>query len=206
MDSRTLSLNRPPNSANRNNRTKSRRVMSKRASSLNRPPNSANRTRMNRLGSVVRSVRRRAGSVGSSMRSALSRVGPAINSMRLTRGSERRHRNRKNKIRYDILENEIVKTINETPPEKLKKELLRKLDEKLNFKIHSEDDYQTYSCNETEENKRLLHDYIFVTGQLYFSYDGIIQQILKEVTKQAEVRILYCTPTEPPTGPIRDSF
>jgi len=170
--------------------------MSKRASSLNRPP--TNRTRMNRLGSVVRSARRRAGSVGSSMRSALSRVGPAINSMRLTRGAKRRDRNRKSQIRYDILENEIVTTINETSPEKLKKELLRKLDEKLNFKTHYEDGYQTYSCNETKENKTLLHDYIFVTGQLYFMYDGIIQQILKEVKKQAEVRIEYCTPTEPP--------
>jgi|688.fasta_scaffold293946_3 hypothetical protein len=187
MFARALSLNRPP--TNRNNRTKSR-SMSKRASSLNRPPN---RTRMNRLGSV----RRRVGSVANSMRSALGRVGPAINSMGLTRSSKRRHRNRKNRIRYDILEKEIVTTIEENPANELKKELLRKLDEKLNFKTHYEEGYHPYStCDQTEKNKILLDDYIFVTGQLSFRYHGIIKEILTEVNKQAEARINYCTPTD----------
>jgi vesicle coat complex subunit len=193
MFSRALSLNRPP--TNGNSRTKSR-SMSKRAS-LNRPPN----RRMSRLGSVVRSARRRVGSAANSMRSALGRVGPAINSMGLTRGSKRRHRNRKSKIRYNILENEIVTTIEENQEKtakELKKELLRKLDEKLNFKTHSEEGYSTYhTCDRTEKNETLLDDYIFVTGQLSFSYHGIIKQILKEVNKEAESRINYCTPTDP---------
>jgi hypothetical protein len=162
---------------------------------------------MNRLGSVVRSARRRVGSAANSMRSArrrvgsaLGRVGPAINSMRLSRGAKRRDRNRKSQIRYDILEREIVKTIkeNQENPKELKKELLRKLDEKLNFKTHYEEGYHPYStCDETKENETLLDDYIFVTGQLYFSYDGIIKQILEEVTKEAQFRITYCTPTDP---------
>ena len=198
---RTSSLNRPPKNLSRRNSA----VRSARGSAVNRM-RSASRgvgSAVNRMrsasrgvGSAVnrmRSASRGVGSVVNRMRSASRGVGSAINSLRLTSGAKRRHRNRRDRERRDILESEIKTMIEEKSSQELKEELLRNLDEKLKFKTHSEEGYHTYyTCDKTKENETLLDDYIFVIGQLYFSYSGTIQQILKEVRREAEIRTNYC--------------
>ena len=153
----------------------------------NRPANRSFLNSMSRAGNAVR----------NSMHKTRRYVGSSINSMGLTRGARRRDRKRKSEIRYDILENEIVTTIKENSSQELKKELLRKLDEKLNFKTHYEEGYRPYStCVRSEKNKTLLDDYIFVIGQLYFTYGETTKKILEEVRKEAEFRTSYCAPTD----------
>jgi hypothetical protein len=196
MFARALSLIRPPTT--RNSRTNSRR-MSKRASSLNRPPN---RTRMNRLGSAVNSVRRRAGSVASGMRSVRRRAGsalgsiiPAMNKRGLLPYGRSRHRKREyNKLEHH-LKSEIESIIkrNTENTDNLKKELIDLLDDRIDFN-------HNYSyCYPSEEKYKIASLFEYIIYKMYAYHDSDYKHltpILEKVKNVADDRKFRCQPLD----------
>ena len=153
------------------------------------------------VGNSMRTTRR---AVRNSMRSTRTAVGTAINSMKLTNGAIRRVRNRIDEARRNILESEIVNTIKENKektPEELKKELLRNLDEKINFRIHSGDNFYTYyKCNRTKKNETMVDDYSYIINQLslsnFYNYGYSLKNALREVKEEVDSRMHHCETTE----------
>jgi hypothetical protein len=139
--------------------------------------------------------------VRNSMRTTRTAVGTAINSMKLTHGARRRLRNRRDEARRNILEREIKSVIERTSPKDLKKELLRNLDEKINFKIHSGENFYTYyTCDRSTKNETMVDDYSYIINQMiysmYYDYSLEIKNVLIKVKEEVDSRMHHCEPTE----------
>jgi hypothetical protein len=153
------------------------------------------------LGNRMRTTRT---AVRNSMRTTRTAVGTAINSMKLTHGARRRVRNRRDEVRRNILEREIVKTIKENKEKTakdLKKELLRNLDEKINFRIHSGENFYTYyTCDRSTKNETMVDDYSYIINQMiysmYYDYSLEIKNVLIKVKEEVDSRMHHCKPTE----------
>jgi len=154
------------------------------------------------VGNSMRTTRR---AVRNSMRTTRTAVGTAINSMKLTHGAIRRVRNRIDEARRKILEMEIKSVIKRTSPKDLKKELLRNLDEKINFRIHSGDNFYTYyTCDRSKKNETMVDDYSYIINQLSLSnfsnhgygYSLEIKNALREVKEEVDSRMHHCERTE----------
>lgn len=156
-------------------------------------PSRSNRSVLNRMSRASNAVR-------NSMHKTKKYVGSSINSMRLTRGARRRDRNRRDQARRDILEIEINTVIQGKSSQELKQELIRNLDEKINFRIHSGNNFYTYyTCDRSTKNETMVNDYSYIINQLSlsnFSYSTEIKNILKEVKKEVDSRLHYCAPTD----------
>ena len=150
--------------------------------------------------SVLNSMRRASKAVRNSMHKTRGYVGSSINSMGLTRGARRRVINKRDQARRDILENEIKNVIQGKSSQDLKQELLRNLDKKINFKIHSGDNFYTYyTCDRSRQNETMVDDYSYIINQMSlsnFSYSQEIKNILKEVKKEVDSRMHHCAPTD----------
>jgi hypothetical protein len=150
---------------------------------------------------VGNSMRTTSKAVRNSMRTTRRAVGTAINSMKLTHGARRRVRNRRDEARRNILEREIKSVIERTSPKELKKELLRNLDKKINFRIHSGDNFYTYyTCDRSTKNETMVDDYSYIINQMiysmYYDYSLEIKNVLREVKKEVDSRMHHCEPTE----------
>ena len=150
---------------------------------------------------VRNSMRTTRTAVRNSMRTTRRAVGTAINSMKLTHGARRRVRNRRDEARRNILEREIVKSIKENKEKtakELKKELLRNLDEKINFRIHSGENFYTYyTCDRSTKNETMVDDYSYIINQMIYStYSLEIKNVLIKVKEEVDSRMHHCKPTE----------
>jgi hypothetical protein len=197
---RTLSANLDPRKIP-NNRPASRPATRSFLNSM-RQKSKAVRNSMRTSSKAVRnSMRTTSKAVRNSMRTTRRALGTAINSMKLTHGARRRVRNRRDEARRNILEMEIKSVIERTSPKELKKELLRNLDEKINFRIHSGENFYTYyTCDRSTKNETMVDDYSYIINQMiyytYYKYSPEIKNALREVKKEVDSRMHHCEPTE----------
>ena len=146
---------------------------------------------MNRLGSVVRSARRRAGS-------ALGSIIPAMNKRGLLPYGRSRHRKREDNKLRDDLESEIEiiikrNTENTETPDNLKKELIDLLDKNIGF------NHMYLHCYPSEENYKIASFFEYIIYKMYAYHDSDyrrLKPILKQVKVVADDRKFRCQPLD----------